>query len=368
MPEGIDVAFSVDALGPQLTGIGRYSLELALGLRGSRDVRQVSYFRGNDWLTDPTLALNGDWRAPAGRMRRNLAHWRGRFGARKAIVHGPNYFLPSWASGGVITVHDLSVLLYPETHPIERVKDFQLRFKDSLDRSRLIITDSNTVRQELIDTLGIEPERVCSVPLGVDVPSAAAAPIDGVLNRYQLAPGCYTLCVSTFEPRKRIAQLVAAYEQIPNALRLRYPLVLVGAIGWLNEALNSRISDAESAGWLKRLNFVPDETRDALYRGARLFVYPSVYEGFGLPPLEAMAHGIPTIIGDAATLVEVTKGAALVVCADDCEGFAELIASVLQDETLRSIASENGRQVACEYTWAKCLASTVAVYKRLAVS
>lgn len=368
MPNVIDVALSVDALGPQLTGIGRYSLELARGLRKASDVRRVSFFRGEQWIDDPDLMMTEGWHHPKGRLRREFAHWRGRFGARKAIVHGPNYFLPAWASEGVITVHDLSVLLYPETHPIERVKDFELRFKDSLSRSRLIITDSNTVRQEVIDTLGIEPGRVFSVPLGVDMPSETDLQDSALHARYGLTPGSYTLCVSTFEPRKRIGQLVTAYEDLPQGLRHQYPLVLVGARGWLNETLHDQIDRAENAGWLKRLDFVADQTRNALYRGARLFVYPSLYEGFGLPPLEAMAHGIPTIIGDAATLVEITKGAAHVACVDDCEGFAEGIAKLLQDETLRSAAASSAYEVASGYSWPRCVENTVSVYKRLVTS
>ncbi len=366
MPKGTDVALSIDALGPQLTGIGRYTLELALGLRDNRDIGRISYFRGDQWLADPELALADDGHVRGSRMQRKLAHWRGRLGATKAIIHGPNYFLPSWVSEGIITVHDLSVMRYPETHPIERVKDFELRFQRSLDRARLIITDSNTVREEMIGLLGIDERRIKCVPLGVDVPSHLPPPINGVLGHYQLSPGSYTLCVSTFEPRKRIGQLVAAYARLPVMVRQCYPLVLAGATGWLNEDLLQRITAGVDAGWLKLLNFVPDDVRNVLYRGARLFVYPSVYEGFGLPPLEAMAHGVPTIVGDAATLVEVTKGAAQVACVDDIDAFSDLIATMLQDEPLRFVASEGGRKIALGYTWSKCVAETIAVYKLVA--
>lgn len=364
MPDRIDVAFSVDALGPQLTGIGRYSLELARGLRDAGGVGKVSYFRAKHWIPDPEAMLDAGFRVPGGRWRQRVDHWRGRWGARGAIVHGPNYFLPAWADEGVITVHDLSVLLYPETHPVERVKDFEVRFRHSLERSRAIITDSEAVRREVIATLGFAPDRVFSVALGVDAPQASDQADDAILAQLGLERGGYALCVSTFEPRKRIAPLVDAYGQLPQAVRTRYPLVLVGAAGWRNDALNDKIRDAASGGWLKRLDFVPDQTRDALYAGARMFVYPSMYEGFGLPPLEAMAHGVPTIVGDAATLVEVTKGGADIVCVDDTEAFAANLHRLLEDEDRRSALGATGREVAAGYTWSRCVAATVDVYRR----
>lgn len=366
MPEPISVAFSVDALSPRLTGIGRYCLELARGLRAAPEIKRISYFRGAHWLDHPEALLDDDWQLPGGRLRRRFTDWRGRVRARGAIVHGPNYFLPAWAETGIVTVHDLSVLLYPETHPIERVKDFERRFKQTLDRASAIITDSETVRQEVIATLGIRPSQVFAVPLGVPQSPRDGAGYEAILARFGLGPEAYTLCVSTFEPRKRIDRLIEAYEQLDPGLRGAFPLVLVGANGWCNDELNARIDTAEAAGWLRRLDFVPDETRDALYRGARLFVYPSLYEGFGLPPLEAMRQGVPTIIGDAATLAEVTRGAARVANVDDREGFANDLSEALQDDAWRSRAAAAGRRVAGEYTWDECTARTIAVYQKVA--
>lgn len=366
MPEPISVAFSVDALSPRLTGIGRYCLELGRGLRSAPEIKRVSYFRGAHWLDHPEALLDDYWQLPGDRLGRRFANWRGRVRARGAIVHGPNYFLPAWAETGIVTVHDLSVLLYPETHPLERVKDFERRFQQTLQRASAIITDSETVRKEVIATLGVRPDRVFAVPLGVPQSPGDCAGYEAILARYGLGPEGYTLCVSTFEPRKRIDRLVEAYEQLSLDLRRAFPLVIAGASGWRNDELNARIDAAEAAGWLKRLDFVPDETRDALYRGARLFVYPSLYEGFGLPPLEAMRQGIPTIIGDAATLIEVTRGAARVANVDDREGFANDLSEALQDEAWRSGAAAAGRRVAKGYTWDACTARTIAVYQKIA--
>ena len=366
MPEPINIAFSVDALSPRLTGIGRYCLELARGLSSAPEIKRISYFRGAHWLDHPEALLDDDWQLPGGRLQRRFADWRGRVRARGALVHGPNYFLSAWAEAGIVTVHDLSVLLYPETHPLERVKDFERHFKQTLGRASAIITDSETVRQEVIAQLGVRKDQVYAVPLGIPQSPRNGAGFKAILTRYSLAPDSYTLCVSTFEPRKRIDRLVDAYGLLAPDLRRAMPLVLVGASGWRNDDLNAKVDAAEAAGWLKRLNFVPDETRDALYRGARLFVYPSLYEGFGLPPLEAMQQGIPTIIGDATTLIEVTRGAARVADVEDRDGFANDLSWALQDEAWRSGAAAAGRRVAEGYTWNTCTARTIAVYQKVA--
>lgn len=365
MPEPIRIAFSVDALSPRLTGIGRYCLELGLGLQTAAGIGHVSYFHGNHWLNDPVALLEEGWQRSGGPWRRRFADWRGRVRARNALVHGPNYFLPIWAETGVVTVHDLSVLLYPETHPLERVKDFERRFLHTLNRASAIITDSETVRREVIETLGVQPNRVFTVPLGISRNHADNVGYETMLASHGLCRNCYTLCVSTFEPRKRIDRLIEAYASLPAALRRAYPLVLVGASGWRNDELNAQIDAAQAAGWLKRLNFVSDHVRDALYEGARLFVYPSLYEGFGLPPLEAMLNGVPTIIGDAATLMEVTRGAALVANVEDRQAFAEDLSQALQDDSWRGTAATAGRSVAEGYTWTKCTTGTVAVYRKV---
>lgn len=364
MAELLDVALSVDALGPRLTGVGRYCLELARGLPLEPDVRQVRYFRGQHWLNDPEALLAESWQPPRRKRWKRLLNNRYRvWQMRNGIVHGPNFFLPAWADCGVITVHDLSVILYPETHPTERVLDFERRFMSSLDRASVIITDSEAVRAEIIAMLGIAAEKVRAVALGV----SALAPVDpSTLRQLGLIVGNYCLCVSTFEPRKRIDSLVRAYRLLDPALRRAVPLVLAGASGWRNDSLNALVDKAQSEGWLKRLDYVPDHLLGGLYAGARLFVYPSCYEGFGLPPIEAMQRGVPTIVGHAAALIEVTKGAARVVNADDEDVFARLIADSLEDRSWQAEAARAGQRVAHGYSWSSCVSQTASVYHSIA--
>lgn len=367
MAEDVDVALSVDALGSQLTGIGRYCLELARRLPGSSGVGKVKYFSGMQWMDDIEPLISDKW-VPI--RRGNLARlhdWRCRRAARRSVIHGPNFYLPEWAEQGVLTVHDLSVLLYPETHPAERIAAFERTFLRSIYQAKVLITDSETVRQELLATFGFPEERIKKIPLGVSRPTANTLDQHTALRSVGLSASSYVLCVSTFEPRKRIDLLISAYSNLPPVTRDRFPLVLVGASGWCNDALNLTIAEAVSQGWMKSLRFVSEAMLQALYAGAALFVYPSQYEGFGLPPIEAMAHGVPTIVSDAACLVEITKGAARVIDPMDLDSFSASIAEALEDEQWRRAASKAGYIVADGYNWNNCISETVEVYRSVVI-
>jgi alpha-1,3-rhamnosyl/mannosyltransferase len=140
--------------------------------------------------------------------------------------------------------------------------------------------------------------------------------------------------------------------------------VLAGAAGWLNEALHQQIDRAVAGGWIKHLGFVPEAALPALYAGAELFLYPSIYEGFGLPPVEAMASGVPTIVANRSCLPEICGDAVKYVDPDDHTGFATAILAALTDASWRKQARDDGLARAADYDWAKCAAGTAAVYAR----
>lgn len=362
MADDVDVALSVDALGPRLTGIGRYCLELARRIPTTQGVGKVRYFRGAHWLKDPEALLDEGW-APErkGRLQRWFEQRKRRALMKHAVVHSPNYFLPQWAECGVATIHDLSVFLFPETHPVERLKAFEEQFERTLERATLLITDTETVRQELVSMFSVSADRIRAVPLGAS--TSGSIPNPALLEPLALSMGAYILCVSTFEPRKRIEHLVRAHRQLPLSLQLRFPLVLAGASGWHNDDLVAEIDAAAIDGSVRRLNYVDEPTLAALYAGTALFVYPSRYEGFGLPVIEAMAQGAPCLIADASCLIEVAKGAARVIQPEDTEGFAEALHQCLEDDNWRKAASQAGRSVAASYSWDACAQQTVAVYR-----
>jgi alpha-1,3-rhamnosyl/mannosyltransferase len=374
---GLRIILSVEALEPQLSGIGRYTLALASRIGAAPEVSRLRFYRNERWVRDPMTLLRPpatDWSSRAkawltkdhrSRRARDKAQARA---SRGWLFHGPNYFLPDWAEGGVITVHDLSVMLYPEAHPAERLRYFERRFARSLALAGHVITDSETVRQEVIAMLSVDSARVTAIPLGVDpwFHPRAAADIAATLATYDLVPAGYALCVSTVEPRKRIAELLDAWSLLPHAVRSRWPLMVTGGAGWLSEAVRAKMEAGARAGWVRYLGFVPDADLPALYAGAALFLYPSVYEGFGLPPLEAMASGVPVVVANASCLPEVTGGAAMLVEPSDVEGFAGRIEQALLDEVWRSEARRAGLARARCYDWDRCAAETVRLYRRMA--
>ena len=360
------VTLSVDALSPHLSGIGRYVWELSKGLQRRDDV-DVQFFARGRIIERPEVLLSGEPRSPPrrfSRLRRFLPKRTPNYG----LVHGPNYFLPACAETGLITVHDLSVLRHPETHPPERRRAFASEFERSMERAAHILTDTETVRHEVIATFGVDPDRITSVYLGVDPafhPLAREAMLPA-LARLGLEPNGYALCVSTLEPRKRIAELLMAWKRLPDALRARVPLVLAGGAGWLNEELLVQIDAGKREGWLKHLGFVDEAQLPALYAGAALFLYPSIYEGFGLPPLEAMASGVPVVISNRSCLPEVCGDAARQVDPDNIDGMATAIEESLVDPQWREAAVRRGLARARRFDWDSCVDETVAVYRKAA--
>ncbi|WP_246796831.1 glycosyltransferase family 4 protein [Burkholderia perseverans] len=364
----------VDAIAHPLTGIGRYTWELARHYRAVASGDAPRLLHGERWIDDPATLLQPQApRRPRNSalpvlpgMRRMQRWWRRRE-LRSHFFHGPNYFLPEFAERGIATVHDLSVFKFPETHPAERIRHFETAFGSTLARAGHLITDSEATRAEVAGFFGWPLERITAIPLGVapEYHPREAAELAAPLAELGLAAGGYALCVSTLEPRKRVDRLIAAYARLPEALRRRWPLVLAGSRGWLNDTLLARISQAENEGWLRYLGFVPEASLPMLYAGARAFLFPSVYEGFGLPVLEALASGVPTLTSNSTSLPEVAGGAALLVSPDHDDELRAGIETVLTDDAWRAAAVAKGREVAARRDWASCAGNTLALCRRL---
>lgn len=375
------IILAVNAIKTPLTGIGLYTWELANRLPGMPEVESIKYFSSGRWIKDVASRLeqNRSTLAVRRRLLRNpiaVAAYRQlsplllrqRLKAfSDHLFHGPNFYLPPCAGPAIVTIHDLSIFRFPEFHPPERVAFMQKEIPVSLSRANFLITDSEFIRREVVEFFNWPEDRIRAVPLGV---ADKYRPRDctetrEVLDKFGLGYRSYALFVATIEPRKNIGTLLSAYEALPAALRNRYPLVLVGDYGWRSENIHRRIDQGRQAGWLRYLGYVPEADLPLLFSGARGFIYPSYYEGFGLPVIEAMASGLPVLISNCSSLPEVASGAGLIVEAQDVEAMTENIQLLLDDEPWREVASKRSLEIAYRYSWDSTACETVKVYQHV---
>ncbi len=380
------VLLAIDAVKHPLTGIGRYTYELAAGLerRGLESLRFLQGARVSQSLASQvgeaqaglagTSALSASVKAGLRRvpglapLRTAIEQWR-MSQAQQAyedhIFHGPNYAIPAHIGPSVVTIHDLSVFKMPESHPADRVKKVRRQIEEAIKRASAVITDTQFTRQEVIDFFALPPARVHAVHLASsqDFYPRDVVDLAPALRALDLEPGGYTLFVGTVEPRKNLQLLLDAYARLPLAVRSRWPLVIAGSAGWRSGKLHEQIERARAEGWLKYLGYAPQEQLALVVAGARLFAFPSRYEGFGLPVLEAAGCGVPVICSNASCLPEVGGLAFAYHDPDDGDGLFALLDQGLTDTQWREEASKAGLHRARAFSWDRCVSETILVYK-----
>jgi alpha-1,3-rhamnosyl/mannosyltransferase len=188
-----------------------------------------------------------------------------------------------------------------------------------------------------------------------------------VLERYGLVDVPYLLTVCTIEPRKNLVGLIQAYSRLSDELRHRHPLVITGHKGWLTEAIEQAMEPLQREGSLRWLGYVPAADLPIIYNGAYAFAYPSFYEGFGLPLIEAMASGLPILTSDRAAMPEIVGDVALKIDPEDIEDITENLRRILLDDEFRQFAHVEGLAHSKQFTWEKCVDKTVEVYRKALV-
>jgi glycosyltransferase involved in cell wall biosynthesis len=374
------VVLSVEAIRYPLTGTGRYAFELARHLPQIEEIEELRFFAGGGFVDLPAPAETPN--AVTGRLRRALQKSDTIVALRQAVLnararsslsdlpdhvfHGPNFYLPPRRGPNVVTIHDLSIFTMPDCHPPERVRYMRREIKLSLERASIIVTDSDFARAEIADYFSWPQDRIRTVALAnsPDFRPRTQSELAPVLARHGISAGQYCLFAGTIEPRKNIGRLIGAYGALPQALRERFPLVLVGHAGWRSEDVHRLIEDGERRGFIRYLGYVPGADLPLLYAGARLFALPSLYEGFGLPVLEAMACGVPAVISNVASLPEVAGNAALMIDPQDTDGLAAALRRGLEDDEWRETAASAGLARAAGFSWRRCAQETVDVYRR----
>jgi len=275
------------------------------------------------------------------------------------IVHGTDHIVyPCQKSFKVMTIHDLTFIKYPEYVPLI-VKTYTERIKRCLNWTDLIITMAETTKEDIVHYLQVDPHKIWVVPL------ASRYSVQENLKTSPTDDQPYILFVGTFEPRKNIKTLVLAFDYLKKKFDLPHRLVLIGKKGWGYESILKCIENSAYKKDIYHLNYLADELVAQFYQHAEVFVYPSFYEGFGLPVLEAMNLGTPVITSNVSSLPEVVDSAAITINPQDFIELAEAIFKVLSNDDLRKQLILDGRTRAQKFSWEKTAKQTLEAYYSL---
>ena len=389
----MNLLLNTESLRPPLTGIGNYTYHLVKELSQNAGIKELRCFNGHQFLS-PEQTLQQCDEAAAGYHQASPAHTAasgrlmsfmrrvpGAYRAREAlrdmrmqqqtrhhrnhVYHEPNFILKQHPGPKVATIHDLSFIHYPQFHPAERVEWMMGGLDDTIARADMLLTVSELVREELIDRKGVAPDRVRAIHLGVDscYHPRDTSQTQAVLDRHGLKHGGYLLFVGTLEPRKGVDLLLDAWTRLPLPLRTEFPLVLVGSSGWRNQDMLGRVRELELTHGLRWLQYVPNSDLPLLYAGAATFAYPSLYEGFGLPVLEAMASGVPVVCTAGTSMAEFAGEAPLLFEQGNVDELSDCLRRLLDDSSLRQQRSAVGHHLASDFTWQRFAARTCDAYR-----
>lgn len=349
------------------SGIGHYTLELARALAALAPEHEFEIVSPDEFSSPLTAAPNLHFTDARARGLKRRYWWpiglpRYCRRASFALFHGTNFDLPYWtACPRVLTIHDLSLLLFPQTHEEHLVRRARRVLPLMVRKATAIITPSETVRREVCEHLGVSEEKVFAIPEAARACfyPAPSSETDPVLQRLGIEPE-FILFVGTVEPRKNLLTLVRAFEQIA-----KIQLVIAGQKGWLSDDLMAYLDGSEIRDRVLFTGHLSDDDLRALYSSCRVFVYPSLYEGFGLPLLEAMACGAPVVTTNVGSIVETVGDAARLVSPTDADDLANAITALLNDPRERDHLSALGIEHAKKFSWEKTAAATWKVYQKV---
>ncbi len=354
------------------TGIGHYTFELALSLAELAADHEFELVApvpvGVDCDTNlPNLRTVN---APSGVLRRRwwtigLPLYVGENGL--GLFHGTNYNIPLWhRCPTVVTIHDLSLLLHSATHREDLVQRARRRLPTMTRTANHIITDSEAVKQEICEHLNVAPNKITAVPLAPRRAFRRVSEKESLATRRRLGvQDNFILFVGTVEPRKNLLSLVRAFDELLRTTDLKPQLVVAGQKGWLTDELFTHVEQSAIARHILFTGYVSDEDLASLYSSCRVSVYPSLYEGFGFPPLEAMACGAPVITSRIPVIMETSQGAAHLVDPTDVVELTAALHKLLTDDNERQHYAEAGPKRAAEFTWRRTAEKTLAVYREV---
>lgn len=291
------------------------------------------------------------------------------FGKENQITHFFNYIVPTGVSGKcVVTVHDMVYKAFPETVRGRTRHMLDLGLVKSMQRADRIVTDSEFSKSEIIKYYPAFQNKIRVVPCGVDCekfyPVADIRVIQDVCQKYQISEN-YFLYLGTIEPRKNLERLIQAYALFVKSHENPAQLVLAGGKGWLYDGIFQKVRELHLEQYVIFTQYIADEDLCAVISGALAFVFPSIYEGFGMPPLEAMACGTPVLVSGVASLPEVTGTSAVIVAPEDVESIAKGLHALFVNESLREKLKSEGLARAKLFSWETSAKLLYQVYQEI---
>lgn len=370
------IAIDFTAFIPQMTGIDTYMKQLVSNLAKVDRSNQYRIYHNHEDCRIFTDNLPGNFSHTSLSARPRLFRLISQqvmlpvaaSGWKADVVHSPSFIMPylRGAARHVLTVHDMTSFSHPHCHiALRRSWLYRRMVLASLRRADAVVVPSRATRQAILEFLpDLQPDRIhVTVPgIGEEFRLCDPASVREVVARLKL-PQPYILYVGTLEPRKNLPALVESYRRLVEAGAIKEHLVLAGKLGWGYEALLKQIQVPALRGRVHLAGYVDQKDLPTVYAGARLFVYPSLHEGFGFPPLEAMACGVPVISTRSSSLAENLERAAELVAPDDIAGLADAMQRLLTDDTLRAKRQGQGLEQARQYRWEQTARETVKSYQ-----
>jgi glycosyltransferase involved in cell wall biosynthesis len=377
MKIGIDISPAIN----EKAGIGRYSYNLVTNLLKIDHKNQ--YFLFSNFIRDPDGTkkerLNSLCK-PNSKVKNYLLPgkikeliWKSPFISpidlllgKVDVFHGLNFLcIPYHVKSAIVTIYDLAFLKFPEQVGKGYAEYFTKATKNAVFNSDIIISISQSTKDDLIELLQVPKEKIKVIYLGVeDYFFIKVNPVKRrkIALKYNL-PQKYILYVGTLEPRKNIVGLVKAFNLLNKNLQTKYKLVIAGEKGWLYDEIFQTVANLKLGDKVIFTGFIPDCDLPAIYQGAKIFVLPSFYEGFGLPILEAMASGCPTISSNTSSMPEVVGDAGILINPSYPEEITQAIKKLLSDQTLYNQLKNKGEIQAQKFSWQKCGQETLRVYE-----
>jgi glycosyltransferase involved in cell wall biosynthesis len=377
MKIGIDVTSAVMQGG----GIGRYTRELVQAtLAQDSDNEYVLFsapppsgqalsqiFPVNERISHKIAPLSEQWLYRIWyRLRLPLSIQR--FTGKLDLFHSPDFVLPPTGDAipTLLTVHDLSFIHYPEVYPEVLVKYLNKVVPRSVERATHILADSAATKQDLMALWDVPDEKVTVLYSGVSQAFTRVedeARITAVRDKYHLGEAPYLLSVGTVQPRKNYQMLIQAFA--PLADQFPHNLYIAGGKGWLYDEMMAEIEKQGLTERVRFIGFVDDADLPTLYSGADLYLFPSLYEGFGLPMLEAMACGVPVIASNVSSLPEVGEETAVMLPPHDRQSWTETIAKILTSSIQQEQMISAGYQQIKKFSWEKSSQQLLEIYRVL---